>query len=111
MFFFKEYKSSTVISQYLFPLYLLLLTGISKLKLSFIPTLILVQLHKRSQCVQGKLLHYWVQLVIPLCRKKQSLFALHYRRNDREALQSIRPSTCRPKDVPISPFLSLAPNP
>ena len=79
------------------PLYLLLLTGISKLKLGFIPTLILVQLHKRSQCVQGKLLHYWVQLVVPLCRKKQSLFALHYRRNDREALQSIRPSTMQAK--------------
>ena len=60
-----------------------------KLKLGFIPTSILVELHKRSQCVQGKLLRYWVQLVVPLCRKKQSLFALHYTRNDREALQSI----------------------
>ena len=89
MLFFWKYKSSTVISQQLFPLYLLLLTGISKLKLGFIPTSILVELHKRSQCVQGKLLRYWVQLVVPLCRKKQSLDAVHYRRNDREALQSI----------------------
>ena len=53
----------------------MLLTGISKVKLGFILTLILVELHKRSQCVQGKLLHYRVQLVVPLCRKKQSLVA------------------------------------
>ena len=50
--------------------------GISKLKLGFIPTSILVELQKRSQCVQGKLLRYWVQLVVSLCRKKQSLFAI-----------------------------------